>query len=205
MPKSERRPAGRLWVPSAKGWMKKIASTSDANASVAERRGRGLGAAAPGARAARRPEDRRARRGSPRSRCRSAPPSRAYATAPMPANASGASDTWPAQPVSGTSDSAISAVHMPRAKRLRFVADRNVLMMAMITNSADMPITVSRTVETALGSAHLRRRRANLSLAWGSSNSTMNSMMVGMQRRRRCPSPLNRRNDCDHCSGERRG
>ena len=38
MPNSERRPAGRLWVPSAKGWMKKIASTSDANASVASAR-----------------------------------------------------------------------------------------------------------------------------------------------------------------------
>ena len=53
-----------------------------------------------------------------------APPSRAYATAPMPANASGASETCPAQPVSGTSESATSAVHMPSEKRLRFVGRR---------------------------------------------------------------------------------
>ena len=42
--------------------------------------------------------------------------------APMPANASGASDTCPAQPVSGTSESATSAVHMPSENRLRFVS-----------------------------------------------------------------------------------
>jgi hypothetical protein len=38
MPNSVSRAAGRLWVPSAKGWMKKIASTSDANARVASAR-----------------------------------------------------------------------------------------------------------------------------------------------------------------------
>ena len=53
-----------------------------------------------------------------------APPSRVYATAPMPANASGASDTWPAQPVSGTSESATSAVHMPSVRRLTLVGIR---------------------------------------------------------------------------------
>ena len=66
-----------------------------------------------------------------------------------------------------------------------------------------MPITVSRTVETR----SVRRtswRRANLSLAWGSSNSTMNSMMVGMIVGTGVHRPLNRRNVCDHCRASAR-
>ena len=81
-----------------------------------------------------------------------APPSRVYATAPMPANASGASDTCPAQPVSGTSESASSAVHMPSAMRFVLVGScstrRTRRASAMKTTNTAMPIAVSRTDDT---------------------------------------------------------
>ena len=130
-----------------------------------------------------------------------APPRRVYATAPIPAKASGASETCPAQPVSGTSDNARSAVHIPSAKRLVLVGsllDRNRVRIAMNARNAVIPIAVSRTDETC-STRRICPIRANWTSARGSNSRTTKSMMVGNASGTFVQRSENLRNDAIHC------
>ncbi len=95
------------------------------------------------------------------------PATSAMANAPTPTNVICASEIWPAHPVSGTSDSMISAVISASVSRRRLVGSRppNCATNATTSTSAAMPTTARRRLGTfgtrCFGTSRPTSRRAS--------------------------------------------